>query len=46
MKVVKPETVGLDAAVLQNIREYLDETYVKQGKYVVMQLIQPQKITS
>ena len=34
MKVVKPETVGLDAAVLQNIREYLDDTYVKQGKYI------------
>ena len=34
MKVVKPETVGLDATVLHNIREYLDETYVKQGKYV------------
>ena len=34
MKVVKPETVGLDAAVLKNIREYLDETYVKEGKYV------------
>ena len=33
MKVVKPETVGLDAAVLKNIREYLDETYVKEGKY-------------
>ena len=34
MKVVKPETVGLDATVLKNIREYLDETYVKEGKYV------------
>ena len=34
MKVVKPEKVGLDATVLKNIREYLDETYVKEGKYV------------
>ena len=34
MKVVKPETVGLDSSVLKNIRTYLDETYVKEGKYI------------
>ena len=34
MKVVKPESVGLDSNVLENIREYLDNTYVKDGKYV------------
>ena len=34
MKVVNPETVGLDTKALKNIREYLDETYVKDGKYV------------
>ena len=34
MKIVKPETVGLNSSVLSNIRNYLDETYVKDGKYV------------
>ena len=34
MKVVNPETVGLDTKALKNIREYLDETYVKDGRYV------------
>ena len=34
MKVVNPESVGLDSSVLENIREYLNETYVKDGKYV------------
>ena len=34
MKVVKPESVGLDSTVLENIREYLDRPYVKDGKYV------------
>ncbi len=34
MKVVNPESVGLDSNVLGNIREYLDKTYVKDGKYV------------
>ena len=34
MKVVKPEEVGLDSSVLKNIRTYLDDTYVKDGKYV------------
>ena len=34
MKIVKPETVGLNSSVLSNIRNYLDETYVKEGKYV------------
>ena len=34
MKVVKPELVGLDSNVLKNIRTYLDDTYVKDGKYV------------
>ena len=34
MKVVNPESVGLDSNVLGNIREYLDNTYVKDGKYV------------
>ena len=34
MKTVKPESVGLDAEALKNIRSYLNETYVKDGKYV------------
>tara|TARA_Y100000994_G_scaffold202372_1_gene173332 strand:+ start:449 stop:1651 length:1203 start_codon:yes stop_codon:yes gene_type:complete len=34
MKVVNPESVGLDSTVLDNIREYLDKTYVKDGKYI------------
>ena len=34
MKVVNPESVGLDSTVLGNIRDYLDKTYVKDGKYV------------
>ena len=34
VKIVKPETVGLNSSVLSNIRNYLDETYVKEGKYV------------
>ena len=34
MKVVSPESVGLDSETLTNIRSYLDETYVKDGKYV------------
>ena len=34
VKVVNPETVGLDSNILKNIRTYLDETYVKDGKYV------------
>ena len=34
VKVVKPETVGLDSNILKNIGTYLDETYVKEGRYV------------
>ena len=34
MKTVKPESVGLDAEALKNIRSYLNDTYVKDGKYV------------
>ena len=34
MKTVNPESVGLDSEVLKNIRSYLDETYVKDGKYI------------
>jgi CubicO group peptidase (beta-lactamase class C family) len=34
VKVVKPETVGLDSNILKNIGTYLDETYVKDGRYV------------
>ena len=34
MKVVSPESVGLDSSVLENVRSYLEETYVSQGKYV------------
>ena len=34
MKIVNPEKVGLDSKVLENVRDYLDSTYVKDGKYV------------
>ena len=34
MKVVNPESVGLDSSVLGKVRSYLDNTYVKEGKYV------------
>ena len=34
MKLVSPESVGLDSSVLENVRSYLDETYVKDGKYI------------
>ena len=34
MKVVNPESLGLDSLVLENIQEYLNDTYVKDGKYV------------
>jgi CubicO group peptidase (beta-lactamase class C family) len=34
MKVVNPESLGLDSSVLENIKEYLNNTYVKDGKYV------------
>ena len=34
VKVVKPETVGLDSNILKNIGTYLDKTYVKDGRYV------------
>ena len=34
MKVVNPESLGLDSLVLENIKEYLNDTYVKDGKYV------------
>ena len=34
MKVVDPDSLGLDSVVLKNIREYLNDTYVDDGKYV------------
>ena len=34
MKVVNPESLGLDSTVLENIRKYLNDTYVEDGKYV------------
>ena len=34
MKVVNPESVGLDSSVLGKVRSYLDNTYVNEGKYV------------
>jgi len=34
MKVVSPESVGLDSSVLGKVRSYLDNTYVNEGKYV------------
>ena len=32
MKVVNPESLGLDPTVLENIRKYLNDTYVEDGK--------------
>jgi len=34
LKVVSPESVGLDTKVMGNIRDYLKEQYVEPGKYV------------
>ena len=34
MKVVDPDSLGLDSVVLENIRRYLNDTYVDDGKYV------------
>jgi len=34
LKVVSPESVGLDSKVMGNIRDYLKEQYVEPGKYV------------
>ena len=34
MKVVDPDSLGLDSVVLENIRKYLNDTYVDDGKYV------------
>lgn len=34
MKVVDPDSLGLDSVVLENIRQYLNDTYVEDGKYV------------
>ena len=34
LKVVSPESVGLDGKVMENIRDYLKEQYVEPGKYV------------
>jgi CubicO group peptidase (beta-lactamase class C family) len=34
MKVVDPNSLGLDSVVLENIRQYLNDTYVDDGKYV------------
>ena len=34
MKVVDPDSLGLDSVILKNIREYLNDTYVDDGKYV------------
>ena len=34
MKVVDPDSLGLDSVVLENIRQYLNDTYVDDGKYV------------
>ena len=33
LKVVSPESVGLDSKVIGNIRNYLKEQYVEPGKY-------------
>ena len=33
LKVVSPESVGLDSKVIGNIRDYLKEQYVEPGKY-------------
>ena len=34
LKVVSPESVGLDCKVMGNIRDYLKDQYVEPGKYV------------
>ena len=34
LKVVSPESVGLDSKVIGNIRNYLKEQYVEPGKYL------------
>jgi len=34
LKVVSPESVGLDGKVIGNIRDYLKEQYVEPGKYL------------
>ncbi len=34
IKIVSPESVGLDSKVLSNIRKYLEEQYVNPGKLV------------
>lgn len=34
MKVVDPDSLGLDSVVLENIRQYLNDIYVDDGKYV------------
>ena len=34
LKVVSPESVGLDGKVMGNIRDYLKDQYVEPGKYV------------
>ena len=34
LKMVSPESVGLDSKVLSNTRTYLEEQYVNPGKYV------------
>ena len=34
LKVVSPDSVGLDSKVMGNIRDYLKEQYVEPGKYV------------
>jgi CubicO group peptidase (beta-lactamase class C family) len=34
MKVVDPDSLGLDSVVLEKIRQYLNDTYVDDGKYV------------
>ena len=34
IKMVSPESVGLDSKVLSNTRTYLEEQYVNPGKYV------------
>jgi CubicO group peptidase (beta-lactamase class C family) len=34
LKVVSPESVGLDSKVIGNIRDYLKEQYVEPGKYL------------
>ena len=34
LKVVSPESVGLDGKVMGNIRDYLKEQYIEPGKYI------------